>query len=80
MTVAPPRCSDPQALQDPAALTLPWDLRLTPQQFALVCASNPDAVLELAADGRLIHMTPTGGDTGARNNALLSQFLHPSSR
>jgi Uma2 family endonuclease len=74
MRVALPRTSDPQALQDPAALTLPWDLRLTPEQFAQVCAANPDAVLELAADGRLIPMTPTGGDTGARNNALLFQL------
>jgi Uma2 family endonuclease len=74
MTVALPRTSDPQALQDPAALTLPWDLRLTPEQFAQVCAANPDAVLELAGDGRLIPMTPTGGDTGARNNALLFQL------
>jgi Uma2 family endonuclease len=74
MTVASPTSAGPQALPQPAALTLPWDLRLTPQQFALVCAANPDAVLELAADGRLIPMTPTGGDTGARNNALLFQL------
>jgi Uma2 family endonuclease len=74
MAVALPRTSDPQALRDSAALTLPWDLRLTPEQFAQVCAANPDAVLELAGDGRLIPMTPTGGDTGARNNALLFQL------
>ena len=74
MTVAPPRNSKPQAFQEPAALTLPWDLRLTPEQFAQVCAANPDAVHELACDGRLIPMTPTGGDTGARNNSLLFQL------
>jgi len=38
---------------------LPQDLRLTPEQFALVFDANPDAVLELAADGQLITMTPT---------------------
>lgn len=43
-------------------------LSLQAQQFAAVCAANPDAVLELAADGRLIPMTPTGVDTGAPNN------------
>ena len=48
-------------------LLLPQDLRLTPEQFALVCEANPDAVLELAADGQLITMTPTGGEIGARN-------------
>jgi hypothetical protein len=25
-------------------------------------------VLELTAEGHLIHMTPTGGETGARNS------------
>ncbi len=53
-------------------LTLPTDLRLTPEQFAAVCAANPEAVLELDADGHLITMTPTGGDTSARNGSLTS--------
>ena len=55
----------------PAPLLLPTELRLTPEQFALVCKANPDAVLELSASGQLISMTPTGGDTGSRNTALL---------
>lgn len=74
MPLATPSLPAPETVEEPAALALPWDLRLTPQQFALVCAANPDAVLELDADGRLIPMTPTGGDTGARNNALLFQL------
>jgi Uma2 family endonuclease len=49
---------------------LPPELRLTPEQFALVCEANPEAVLELSADGQLITMTPTGGETGARNHSL----------
>ena len=56
------------------ALRLPPDLRLTPEQFALVCSENRDAVLELAADGRVIAMTPTGSETGARNSELLFQL------
>ena len=55
-------------------LLLPHDLRLTPEQFALVCAANPEAVLELTADGQLIAMTPTGGDTGRRNTRLLTRL------
>jgi Uma2 family endonuclease len=51
-------------------LTLPRTLTLTPSQFAEVCAANPEAVLELAADGTLIEMTPSGGSTGARNQTL----------
>ena len=51
-------------------LQLPWDLRLTPEQFERVCQVNPEAVLELSAEGQLIAMTPTGGDTSARNQTL----------
>jgi Uma2 family endonuclease len=60
------------AIPSPLSLpeTLTGSLRLTPEQFAEFCTANPDAVLELAADGSLITMTPTGGDTGARNSTL----------
>ena len=55
-------------------LTLPRQLsealRFTPEQFEQLCAANPEAVLELASDGQLITMPPTGGDTGARNHSL----------
>jgi hypothetical protein len=60
------------ALPSPLSLpqTLTASLRLTPDQFGELCAANPDAVLELAADGSLIAMTPTGSETGARNSNL----------
>jgi Uma2 family endonuclease len=58
----------------PPALLLHPDLRLSPEQFALVCEANPEAVLELAADGQLISMTPTGGDTSRRNTRLLTRL------
>ncbi|MEI8249695.1 MAG: Uma2 family endonuclease [Synechococcus sp. ELA057] len=61
-------------------LTLPRPLsetlRFTPEQFAELCAANPDAVLELSSDGQLITMTPTGGETGSRNNVLAYQLGH----
>jgi Uma2 family endonuclease len=60
------------ALILPVALTT--SLRLSPEQFAELCLANPEAVLELAADGSLICMTPTGSDTGARNADLLFQI------
>jgi len=77
MTIAPPAAAP--AAPDTAStalapLLLPPALRLTPEQFALVCEANPDAVLELAADGQLITMTPTGGETGRRNTRLLSRL------
>jgi len=62
----------------PVSLNLPVslcaDLRFTPEQFAELCQANPEAVLELAADGSLILMTPTGGETGARNAELSCQI------
>jgi Uma2 family endonuclease len=58
-----------------APLRLPDDLRLSPEQFGAVCSANPQAVLELTAEGHLIHMTPTGGETGARNSRLLMRLL-----
>jgi Uma2 family endonuclease len=42
----------------PAPLQLPADLRLTPEQFEQGCAANPEAMLELSADGQLITMPP----------------------
>ena len=70
MTLAPPALAVGVHADALAPLLLPEDLRLSPEQFAAVCAANPQAVLELTADGQLIHMTPTGGETGARNQTL----------
>jgi Uma2 family endonuclease len=69
----PPAIAQPPGLE-PAPLLLPWDLRLTPEQFERVCQVNPEAVLELTAEGHLIVMTPTGGETGSRNSRLLIQL------
>jgi Uma2 family endonuclease len=71
MTLAPP-AAPADAL---APLRLPADLRLTAEQFAALCQANPNAVLELDASGRLIHMTPTGSETGARNSRLVMRLL-----
>ena len=56
-------------------LRFPPGLRLKPEQFALLCAENREAVLELAADGRVLAMTPTGSETGARNSRLEMRLL-----
>ena len=53
---------------------MPRQWRLSPEQFEQVCQANPEAVLELGADGKLIVMTPTGSETSARN-ATLSALL-----
>jgi len=70
---APPDAAAPvDAL---APLRFPTELRLTPEQFALLCAENRDAVLELSADGRVLAMTPTGSETGARNSRIEMRLL-----
>ena len=45
-------------------------LTLTRHQFYALCAANPDAKLERNANGVLIVMSPTGGETGAWNSEI----------
>jgi Uma2 family endonuclease len=90
--LAPPRPLESTSGQEwgaglPDSLSLPASLcaglRFSPEQFAELCQANPEAVLELAADGSLILITPTGSETGARNsalNALLWQALTAEQR
>jgi len=80
--LAPPRPLQIPSVQESGAgllsINLPVSLcaglRFTPEQFAQLCQANPEAVLELAADGSLICMTPTGSETGARNGELIFQI------
>ena len=65
----------PSPTPDVLPLRFPSGLRLTPEQFALVCAEDREAVLELAADGRVVAMTPTGSETSGRNSEVLFQLL-----
>jgi len=74
MALAPSPAHTPPALE-PAPLQLPEDLRLTPEQFEQVCQANPEAVLELAANGRVLHMTPAGSETSNRNSRLSMRLL-----
>ena len=58
-----------------APLRFPPELRLPPEQFAVVCAENREAGLEPAADGRLVVMMPTESETGACNTRLAMRLL-----
>ena len=42
-------------------------IKLTSEQFYQLCEENPDLKLERNANGELIVMPPTGGETGKRN-------------
>ena len=69
LMLAPPRPQESTSGQEwgaglPESLSLPASLcvglRFRPEQFAELCQANPEAVLELASDGSLILITPTG--------------------
>jgi Uma2 family endonuclease len=55
-------------------LQLPPNLKLTDEEFELLVAVNKELRLELTAEGELVIMSPTGGETGNRNFDLLGQL------
>lgn len=48
---------------------------LTDEQFYDLCRANPDVKFERNADGTLVIMSPTGGETGNRNSELLADLV-----
>ncbi|MEM9924679.1 MAG: Uma2 family endonuclease [Cyanobacteria bacterium P01_D01_bin.50] len=57
------------------SLTLNLDsiIKLTQEQFYQLCEANPELKLERNAQGELIVMPPTGGETGRSNVNLIFQ-------
>ena len=47
---------------------------LTQDEYYEFCASNPDLRAELTAEGEIVIMPPTGGETSLRNNELTRQL------
>ncbi len=47
---------------------------ISDEQFYQLCINNPDTKFERNADGEIIIMPPTGGETGKRNTDLIGQF------
>lgn len=58
------------------ALTLNLNsiIKLTREQFYQLCEENPDLQIERNAQGELIVMPPTGGETGRSNVNLILQL------
>lgn len=56
-------------------LNMPPVARLSDEQFYQLCQANRDLKLELTADGKLIIMPPTGGETGKRNSDLIADLV-----
>jgi Uma2 family endonuclease len=55
-------------------LNVPPAVGLTDEQFYQLCVANEDWRLELTANGELIIMPPTGGESGIRNSDLNLQL------
>lgn len=49
-------------------------IKLTDEQFYQLCADNRDLRLEMNANGDLVIMPPTGGETGNRNIEIAYQL------
>lgn len=47
---------------------------ISDEQFYQLCINNPDTKFERKANGEIIIMPPTGGETGKRNTDLIGQF------
>ena len=55
-------------------IQLPPPMQFTDEKFAQLVDLNKDLRLELSAEGKLVIMSPTGGETGNRNFDLLGQL------
>mgnify|MGYP006424841873 FL=1 len=51
-------------------------IQLTKEQFYTLCETNPDTKLELNANGELIVMSPTGGETSTWNAKLIATLVN----
>ncbi|AFY56880.1 hypothetical protein Riv7116_4459 [Rivularia sp. PCC 7116] len=49
-------------------------IKLTREQFYQLCEINPELKLERNAEGELIVMPPTGGETGRSNSSINAQI------
>ncbi|WP_414618912.1 Uma2 family endonuclease [Calothrix sp. CCY 0018] len=61
-------------------LQMPPELKFTDEEFEQIVQFNKELRLELTAEGKLIIMSPTGGETGNRNFDLIGQIWFWSRR
>ncbi|MEH2453455.1 Uma2 family endonuclease [Nostoc sp.] len=57
------------------AINLNPIIRLTDNQFYQLCRENPEVKFERNAEGKLLIMPPTGGETGNRNSEVNADFV-----
>src|SRR5713226_3262593 len=49
--------------------------RMTDDEFYDLCRANPDLRIEQTAEGEILIMPPTGGETGYQNSDLTTQLM-----
>ncbi|MBD2595825.1 Uma2 family endonuclease [Nostoc spongiaeforme FACHB-130] len=59
---------------EPLTLNIPPAVGLTDEQFYQICLANDEWRIELTAEGELIIMPPTGGESGIRNSGLTAKL------
>ncbi|MEH2242510.1 Uma2 family endonuclease [Nostoc sp.] len=57
------------------AINLNPIIQLTDNQFYQLCRENPEVKFERNAEGKLLIMQPTGGETGNRNSEVNADFV-----
>ncbi|BAY17616.1 hypothetical protein NIES21_34560 [Anabaenopsis circularis NIES-21] len=55
---------------EPLTLNIPPAVGLTDEQFYQICLANDEWRIELTAEGELIIMPPTGGESGIQNSDI----------
>ncbi|AFY44956.1 Uma2 family endonuclease [Nostoc sp. PCC 7107] len=55
-------------------LNIPPAVGLTDEQFYQLCIANDEWCIELTAEGELIIMPPTGGESGIQNSELTTEL------
>jgi len=71
---ATPDFSGAEFIMTALTLQLPPNLKFIAEEFEQIVAVNKELRLELTAEGELVIMSPTGGETGNRNFDLLGQL------
>jgi Uma2 family endonuclease len=61
---------------DTLTLQIPPAVALTDEQFYQLCVANDEWRLEMTAEGELLIMPPTGGESGIRNSSLTAQLYN----
>lgn len=51
-------------------------ITITDRQFYQLCRQNPDLKFERTAEGNLVILSPTDGETGNRNGRLIQQLFN----